>query len=136
MRILIDKAPKHFYMLKESLLVCKHGNILLSLTLKKNKISNFFAIYILYKYLPTKEQTLTIKKKDGKKNVLFSYRRHKLFLMQDEWKLWNLYFDNCYAIAGSIENITITWTTGSSRLHLLLHIVCFFFICNILHYGP
>ena len=46
------------------------------------------------------------------------------------------YFDNCYALAGTTKNITITWTTGSSRLHLLLYIVCFFFICNIFQYGP
>jgi len=44
MRILIDKALKHFYMLWESLIVCKHGNILLSLTSKENIISNIFTI--------------------------------------------------------------------------------------------
>ena len=35
MHNLIDKALKQFYMLQESLILCKHGNILLSLTLKK-----------------------------------------------------------------------------------------------------
>ena len=47
MRILIDKALNHIYMLKESLILCKHGNLLLSLTLKENTISNIFTIYIL-----------------------------------------------------------------------------------------
>ena len=44
MRIQIDTALKHFYtcMLQESLILCKHGNILLSLTLKGNTISNVF----------------------------------------------------------------------------------------------
>ena len=44
MRILIDKALKHFYMLLESLILCEHGNILLSLTSKENTIS-FFLLY-------------------------------------------------------------------------------------------
>ena len=60
MHILIDKALKHFYMLQESLILCKHGNILLSLTLKENTISKIFTtfcIYILYKYLPKREST-------------------------------------------------------------------------------
>jgi len=43
---LIDKAMKHFYMLLESPILCKHGNILLSLTLKENTISNIFTIHI------------------------------------------------------------------------------------------
>jgi len=47
MRILIDKELKHFYMLYESLILCKHGTILLSLTLKENTISNIVTIYIL-----------------------------------------------------------------------------------------
>ena len=59
MRILIDKAREHFYMLYKSLILCKHGNILLYLTLKENTISNVVTIYIVYKYLPTREQTLT-----------------------------------------------------------------------------
>ena len=41
MSILIGKALKHFYTLQESLILCQQGNILLSLTLKKNTISNF-----------------------------------------------------------------------------------------------
>ena len=41
MSILIGKALKHFYMLQESLTLCKQGNIVLSLTLKENTISNF-----------------------------------------------------------------------------------------------
>ena len=51
--------------------VTKHGNILLSLTLKENTISNSFAIYILYKYLPKKESThkkcteLSLERKKG-----------------------------------------------------------------------
>jgi len=40
MRILIDKALKHFYVLNKSHILCEHGNILLSLTLKENIISN------------------------------------------------------------------------------------------------
>ena len=47
MRILIDKTLKHFYILYEILMLCKHGNILLSLTLKENTISNIFTVYIL-----------------------------------------------------------------------------------------
>ena len=39
MRILIDKTLKHFFMLYESLILCKHGNILVSLTFKNNTIS-------------------------------------------------------------------------------------------------
>ena len=46
MPILIDKALKHFYMLQESLILCKHGNILLSLTLKKKTIQTV----LLYTY--------------------------------------------------------------------------------------
>jgi len=41
MRILIDK--KNFYMLNERLILCKYGNILLSLTLK-DIILNFFVL--------------------------------------------------------------------------------------------
>jgi len=48
MRILIDKALNNFYMLQESLISCKHGNILVSLALNENTISIFFTIYILY----------------------------------------------------------------------------------------
>ena len=60
MRILIDKALKHFFMLKESLILCKHGNILLSLTLKENTISNFFTtLYIHIVEIPTNKRTLT-----------------------------------------------------------------------------
>ena len=44
MCILIDKALKHFYMLYSSIIICKHGYILLSLTLKENTVSNMFAI--------------------------------------------------------------------------------------------
>jgi len=47
MRILIDKALKRFYMFEESLILCKHGNILVSLTLKENAISNLVTIYML-----------------------------------------------------------------------------------------
>ena len=43
--ILIEKALKYFYMLQESHILCKHGNILLFLTLKENTISNIFTIY-------------------------------------------------------------------------------------------
>jgi len=39
MRILIYKIVNLFYMLLEGLIFFKHGNILLSLALKKNKIS-------------------------------------------------------------------------------------------------
>ena len=44
MRILIDKALTHFYMLYEMLMLCKHGNILFS-TLKENTILNIFLLY-------------------------------------------------------------------------------------------
>ena len=47
MRILIAKALTYFYMLQESLILRKHGNILLSLKSKENTISNIFTIYIL-----------------------------------------------------------------------------------------
>jgi len=47
MRIMIEKALKYFYMLQESLILCKHGNILLSLTIKKNTILNIFTIHIV-----------------------------------------------------------------------------------------
>jgi len=36
-----------FVMLLESLMLCKHGYILLYLTLKENTISNLFIIYLL-----------------------------------------------------------------------------------------
>jgi len=56
MHTLIDKALKHFYMLKESLILCKH--IFLSLTVKKNTI--LIVVYALFKkYLPIRELTLT-----------------------------------------------------------------------------
>jgi len=54
MSILIDKALMHFYMLKESLILCKHGNILFSLTLKENTISNMF-YYIHSVEIPTQK---------------------------------------------------------------------------------
>mgnify|MGYP000430483117 CR=1 FL=1 len=52
MRILIDEALKHLYVLQENLILCKHGNILLFLTLKKNTISNLF-YYIHIVEIPT-----------------------------------------------------------------------------------
>ena len=57
MRIMIEKALKYFYMLQESLILCKHGNILLSLTSKANTLWNIFTVYILKKYLPKRERT-------------------------------------------------------------------------------
>ena len=45
MRILIDKALELFYVIGKSN-ICKHGNILLSLTLKENTISNMFYVYL------------------------------------------------------------------------------------------
>ena len=55
MRILIEQALKHVYMLKENLILCKHGNILLSLTLKENLgISNNF-YYIDIVQIPTQK---------------------------------------------------------------------------------
>ena len=48
MRILIDKSLKHFYMLQESLILCKHGNILLSLKWKgKHNLKLFYYIHIV-----------------------------------------------------------------------------------------
>ena len=41
----------------ESLISCKHGNILLSLTLKENTISNIFTIYIHIVQIPTQKAT-------------------------------------------------------------------------------
>ena len=41
-----DITLKHFYMLQESLILCKNVHILLYLTLKENTISEIFAIYI------------------------------------------------------------------------------------------
>ena len=46
MVFLIDKELKDFYVLLESLIVCKHGNILLSLTFKENTMSNFITTCI------------------------------------------------------------------------------------------
>jgi len=48
MRILIDKVLKYFYMLKESLILCKHGNISLSLNLKETQFQTFL-LYTYYK---------------------------------------------------------------------------------------
>ena len=39
MRILIGKALKHFYLLRESLISCLYGHILLALTFKENTAS-------------------------------------------------------------------------------------------------
>jgi len=56
MHTLIGKALKYLYMLKESLILCKH--IFLSLTVKKNTI--LIVVYALFKkYLPIRELTLT-----------------------------------------------------------------------------
>jgi len=41
------QALNHFYMLYESLILCKHGNIVFSLTLKENTISFFTIITIV-----------------------------------------------------------------------------------------
>jgi len=58
MRIMGGKALTHFYMLQESLILCKNGHILLSLIFKENTISDFFLLYTHYrKYLSTREQT-------------------------------------------------------------------------------
>jgi len=48
MDILIDNALKHFYMLKESQIVFKHGTILLAImTFKENTISNLLLLNII-----------------------------------------------------------------------------------------
>jgi len=47
MVFLIDKELKDFYVLLESLIVCKHGNILLSFIFKENILSNFITVYTL-----------------------------------------------------------------------------------------
>ena len=62
LRILIDKTLNHVYMLKESLILCKHGNILLSLALKENTISNLF-YYIHIVEIPTKKDANSYKLK-------------------------------------------------------------------------
>jgi len=54
MRILTDKALRHFYILWESLILCKHGHIVLSLTLKEYTISNIF-YYIPIVEIPTQK---------------------------------------------------------------------------------
>ena len=51
MRIQIDKALNHFYMLY--VILCKHGNTLRSLTLKGNTISNSLTVYINIVEIPT-----------------------------------------------------------------------------------
>ena len=56
MRILIGKALKHLYMLWESLILCKHGHILLSLTFQENTISNSF----LYTHYTNTYQQLSL----------------------------------------------------------------------------
>ena len=66
MRILIDKTLKHFNMLQESLILCKHGGILLPLTLKKNIISNFFC-YIHVVEIPTNKGANSYKLKQIKR---------------------------------------------------------------------
>ena len=66
MRILIDKTLKHFNMLQESLILCKHGDILLPLTLKKNIISNFFC-YIHVVEIPTNKGANSYKLKQIKR---------------------------------------------------------------------
>ena len=76
MPILIDKALKHFYKVQESLILCKHRTILLSLTLKENTISNTFTIYILQKYLPKRESThknVQSCPSNKKRELLYSY---------------------------------------------------------------
>jgi len=49
MVFLIDKALKDFYVLLESLIVCKHGNILLSFIFKENTLSNFITVLLYYR---------------------------------------------------------------------------------------
>jgi len=46
MRCLIDKALKHFYMLYESIVSCKHRHKLVSLILKEKRNANRFTINI------------------------------------------------------------------------------------------
>jgi len=46
MRCLIDKALKHFYMLYESIVSCKHRHKLLSLIFKEKRNANRFTINI------------------------------------------------------------------------------------------
>ena len=55
MRIVSEQALKHFYMLKESLILCKHGNILLSLTLKENLGISKKKYYIHIVQIPTQK---------------------------------------------------------------------------------
>ena len=64
MRILIDKALELFYVIGKSN-ICKHGNILLSLTLKENTISNmFYNIHIIE--IPTNKGANSYKLKISK----------------------------------------------------------------------
>ena len=64
MRILIDKAQRHLYMLWESLILRYHGHILLSLTLKKNTIQHFY--YTLIIEIPTNKGANSYKLKLSK----------------------------------------------------------------------
>jgi len=47
MRILIEKILKRSICYRKVLILLKHGNIWLPLTVKKNTISNHFTMYIL-----------------------------------------------------------------------------------------
>ena len=70
MEILIDKTLKHFYMLWESLILCKHENILLYLTFKENTISKLLK-YRQITEIPTNKGVNSYKLKFSKivKNV-------------------------------------------------------------------
>ena len=62
MRILIDKALKHFYISQESLILCKHENICLSFTLKQNT-----CLYCIHSVkIPTKKGVNSYKHKLSK----------------------------------------------------------------------
>ena len=51
------KALTHFYMLQESLILCKSGHILLPLIFKETLFQTFLLYTHFRKYLSTREQT-------------------------------------------------------------------------------
>jgi len=67
MRILIEKALEHFYILKESLILCKHGNIYSVLDIKKKQnLKLFFTIHIHIVEIPTNKKVNSYKLKISK----------------------------------------------------------------------
>ena len=98
MRILIGKALKHLYMLWESLMLCKHGHILFSLTFKKTQFKTCYYIYIIE--IPTNKGANSYKLKISNKGA----NSYKLNIS----KLGN------YLIVSSILN-SLTYVTSNDE---------------------